>query len=43
MKEVKLLDREQAALHLYINHILATIQEHDLKSEHGNISNLNKS
>ena len=33
MKEVKLLYREQAVLHLYINLILATIQEYGLKSE----------
>ena len=33
MKEGKLLDRLQAVLHLYIYFILATIQEHNLKSE----------
>ena len=33
MKEIKLLDRVQAVSHSSINIILATIQEHGLKSE----------
>ncbi len=31
MKEIKRLDRVQAVLHLSINIILATVQEHNLK------------
>jgi len=33
MKVVKLLDRVQAVLHLYINLMLPAIQEYNLKSE----------
>ena len=33
MKEIKLLDRVQAVLHLYIISILAAIPEHALKSK----------
>ena len=33
MKKIKLLDRVQTVLHFYISHILATIQEYELKIE----------
>jgi len=33
IKEVKLLDRVQAVIHIYIIHILSTIQEYCMKSE----------
>jgi hypothetical protein len=43
MKDVKLLDREQAVFTFNISLILAAIQEHALKSEPASINHTNNS